>query len=151
MNPVPFPIIDAEFGRRLFDSDLVWAVRESGDWLAYLRSQLANYEEDLKTISVPGFRFPNPAVRVARIIEHDKAEIARLKAEIEREIANPNRLPSYDELSFAGKVYAQLSFVAPMPSFHESHEESAETAARFDRYARKVTAEAEIIALWNSL
>lgn len=145
-----FPIIDAEFGRRLFDADLVDHIRyENDNQLKEVVKELIETRRQLAEVSAPGFRFPNPAVDISARIGWLNLEIARLEAKRADMHANPRK--KWAAFTFREKVEFQLGYVAPMPNFRASREEIADDNARYSRYVDRVTAEAEIIELWNSL
>lgn len=146
---VPYPVIDAENGVRLFDADLESAIRSSRYDERAILKEMAKFYSELYEISAPGFRFPNPQASVAGSIAFVKRRINELGEDLDRERANPT--PLYDSLSFADKIREQLGFVAAMPDFSATREEMETEAQYYSRYVRRVTAEAEIIALWNSL
>lgn len=120
MNPVPYPIIDAEFERRLFDADLIAHLR-------YERTEAAN--------------------EVFSFQPYDSESYRKFKESYREEC----RAKPWDALSFAEQISIQLAFVAPMPRFNATAEEREAENVRYERYVRRITAEAEVIALWNSL
>lgn len=115
-----YPIIDAEFERRLFDADLVAHLR-------YERNETANEVFDFKSWDSESYR--------------------KFKESYREEC----RAKPWDSLSFREQAIIQIAFVSPMPRFNLSDEEREAEEARETRYANRIIAEAEIVALWNSL
>jgi hypothetical protein len=125
-----FPIIDAEFGRRLFDADLIDAIDAN---IYDLKAMPARIEKDIEeNAAYPGY-------------------VADLKVRLERYRRWAADAVPFAEMSFREKVEAQLGFVEAMPDFSATPEEMADDNARYIRYVNRVTAEAEIIDLWIRL
>jgi hypothetical protein len=128
---------------RLFNPELEDAIRASEeDWYGEpaILKRLAN--------AYTGLYNAKPGGETA----YYKGELERIGADLDRERSNPT--PRYDSLTFAGKVSSQLAFVdatPPMWYSKASDEEVESENARYSRYVRRITAEAEIVALWNSL
>lgn len=147
-NPqIEYPIIldEDDSGKpvRLFDAEIENHLRwESQNMLHMWEEELAGYKKTLETISVPGYRHPNPVASVEASIGYYTKRIAEVKDMIEEIKADPD---DYDKHTFAAKVSAQMWLVcmAAPPS--------KEMVEEFDKWVREVTAEAEIIHLWNSI
>lgn len=150
---VPYPIIGTREGDdspiRLFDSDIVDYLRENSgneSRIRYISEARDRKRAELKEISVPGFRYPNPSLGedyVKTSIRCLRREILNLGNELAEAEKNP--IQGWDTYSFAEKVSAQIwlvGMVAPP---------NAEIEREFEAYVREITAEAEIIELWNSL
>lgn len=115
-----YPIIDAEFERRLFDADLVAHLR-------YERTEIAN--------------------EVFNFQPYESESYRKFKESYREEC----RAKPWDALSFREQAIIQIAFVSPMPRFNLSDEEREAEERSATRYTNAIIAEAEIVALWNSL